>query len=117
MSSVYSACFHLAAEQSLTQDFGETDDGVERRAQLVRHVGENSDLCRLAASICLLLSSISRQKKHSLVARRIYRQRLDSYTQILCHEIDDRTLLFRLCQAPPRESWNCLFEQFQSFGL
>ncbi len=28
------------AEQSLAQDFGEADDGVERRAQLVRHVGE-----------------------------------------------------------------------------
>ena len=28
------------AEQSLAQDFRETDDGVERRAQLMRHVGE-----------------------------------------------------------------------------
>src|SRR6266478_6743976 len=28
------------AEQSLPQDFRETNDGIERRAQLVRHVGE-----------------------------------------------------------------------------
>ena len=28
------------AEQALEQHFGEADDGVERRAQLVRHVGE-----------------------------------------------------------------------------
>ena len=28
------------AEQSFLQHFGEADDGVERRAQLVRHVGE-----------------------------------------------------------------------------
>ena len=28
------------AEQSLTQDFREADDGIERRAQLMRHVGE-----------------------------------------------------------------------------
>ena len=28
------------AEHSLPQDFGEADDGVERGAQLVRHVGE-----------------------------------------------------------------------------
>ena len=28
------------AEHSLPQDFREADDGIERRAQLVRHVGE-----------------------------------------------------------------------------
>ena len=28
------------AEQLLVQDFGEADDGVEWRAQFVRHVGE-----------------------------------------------------------------------------
>ena len=41
MSSVYSACFSFSSPNSLSpQDFGEADDGVERRAQLVRHVGE-----------------------------------------------------------------------------
>ena len=41
MSSVYSACFSFSSpNSSLSQDFREADDGVERRAQLMRHVGE-----------------------------------------------------------------------------
>ena len=40
MSSVYSACFSFSSPNNLSQHFGETDDGVERSAQLVRHVGE-----------------------------------------------------------------------------
>ena len=41
MSSVYSACFSFRlAKEFFLQDFGEADDGVERGAQLVRHVGE-----------------------------------------------------------------------------
>ena len=41
MSSVYSACFSFSSPNSLLlQDFGEADDGVERGAQLMGHVGE-----------------------------------------------------------------------------
>ena len=41
MSSVYSACFSFSSPNNLLlQDFREADDGVERGAQFVRHVGE-----------------------------------------------------------------------------
>ena len=41
MSSVYSACFSFSSPNSLSpQDFRETDDGVERSAEFVGHIGE-----------------------------------------------------------------------------
>ncbi len=41
MSSVYSACFSFSSPNSFSpQDFGETDDGVERGSKLMGHVGE-----------------------------------------------------------------------------
>ena len=52
------------AEQPLQQHLGEADDRVERRAQLVRHVGQELDLVpvgHLAAA--RLLSSISRNSR------------------------------------------------------
>src|SRR5215475_3550924 len=57
------------AEHSLSQDFGETDDGVERRAHSWDMLARNSDLCRLAASIWRLLSSISRKSLAFWIAR------------------------------------------------
>ena len=41
------------AEQPLLQHLREADDRVQRRPELVRHVGQELDLCRLAASSSL----------------------------------------------------------------
>jgi hypothetical protein len=47
-------CFRI-----LAQHFGDADDGVERRAQLVAHIGEELDLCWLASASWRPFSSIS----------------------------------------------------------
>ena len=52
MSRQYSPYFSAAerAEHARLHDLGEADDGVERRAQLVAHIGEEFDLAWLASS-------------------------------------------------------------------
>ena len=53
------------AKQSLPQDFREADDGVERRAQFVRHVGEKF---RLVPVRGLDLTALS-PRSHGTAAR------------------------------------------------
>ena len=45
MSLSYSSCLGIQlAEHPLEEDLGEADDGVERSAELMRHVGEKLGL-------------------------------------------------------------------------
>ena len=56
------------AEQSLAQDFGEADDRVERRAQLMGHVGEEFRLVPVRRFDLPALSSISRNSRAFWIA-------------------------------------------------
>jgi hypothetical protein len=57
-------CFRI-----LAQHFGDADDGVERRAQLVAHIGEELDLCWLASASWRPFSSISWNSRAFWIAR------------------------------------------------
>ena len=61
MSCRYSSCLSFSSPNMRSeQHLGEADDGVERRPQLVGHVGaRNSDLWRFAISSCSVFSRSS----------------------------------------------------------
>ena len=56
-------------EHPFGQDLGEPEDRVQRRPELVGHVGEELGLVRLATSSCRLLSAISRDGRAFWMAR------------------------------------------------
>ena len=70
MSSVYSACFSFSSPNNLSPKTSEKPimalSGVRSSCDML---ARNSDLCRLAASICLLLSSISRNSRAFWIAK------------------------------------------------
>ena len=70
MSSVYSACFSFSSPNSLSPKTSEKPmmalNGVRSSWDML---ARNSDLCRLAASICRLLSSISRNSRAFWIAK------------------------------------------------
>ena len=64
MSSVYSACFSFSSPNNSPQDFRETDDGIERGAQLVRHVGEEFRLVPISGlDLPTLILDLSEQPR------------------------------------------------------
>ena len=65
---VFSLFLVQLAKQFFPQDFGKPDNGVERGASSRDMLARNSDLCRLAASIWRLLSSISRNSRAFWIA-------------------------------------------------
>ena len=70
MSSVYSACFSFNSPKSFSCKTSEKPmmalSGVRSSCDML---ARNSDLWRLAASICRLLSSISRNSRAFWIAR------------------------------------------------
>ena len=70
ISSVYSACFSFSSPNSLSPRTSEKPmialSGVRSSWDML---ARNSDLCRLAASICWLFSSISRNSRAFWIAR------------------------------------------------
>ena len=70
MSSVYSACFSFNSPKSFSCNTSEKPmmalSGVRSSCDML---ARNSDLCRLAASICRLFSSISRNSRAFWIAR------------------------------------------------
>ena len=106
MSRMYSACFGVKlAEQAVLQHFGEADDRVERRAQLVRHVGQELGLVlarglQLAIRLSELARSSDSSRQQAHPARRGWepRPRLENSpaaisamrASICSHRADDR---------------------------
>ena len=82
MSSVYSACFSFNSPNNLSRKTSEKPmialSGVRSSCDTL---ARNSDLCRLAASSCRPLSSISRNSRAFWIAKsRLRRKGLSRFT-------------------------------------
>src|SRR5215472_3004427 len=76
---------------AVRHQFRIAQDGVERSAQLVAHVGENCDLCWLASSSCRLLSWISSNKRTFSIAIEAWSAKVARSST--CFWVKDRTSL------------------------
>src|SRR6516165_4382397 len=68
---------------------GQADDGVERRAQLVAHAGEDCDLRSLASASCWLLSWISSKSRTFSIAITAWSAKVS--TSSICLSVNGRT--------------------------